>query len=322
MPIGYSRSQSHRSLTQAKKLACSARSRVALEKPRIPRKRGLPWFCLSLIAVLAVLGLSANDALAQAVYGSIAGTVVDSSAAAVANAKVTITDLDRSVVYTAQTNETGAYDQRHLIIGHYRVEVEAPGFKTTVSQVDVAVDTVSTLNVTLQLGNIKETVTVTDEAPLLKTERTDVSTTLSEKQVTELPTYGRNFSQLLLFTPGAVQFCWGDTSTENPQGGIAVQVNGQSFEGDATVLDGTDNRDMMYGNMLIVPSLDSVVEMKVTSAVPDAEFGQVAAAVITTSTKSGTNQIHGSGVWFRRTDWGQARDLFTQSVPNPVTGNI
>lgn len=272
------------------------------------------------IGLAIICGLAPGQLSAQAVYGSIGGTVVDSSGGVVSGAKVTITDLDRNIIYTATTDATGNYDQRHLIVGHYRVQVESPGFKTTVSEVDVAVDSRATFDVTMQPGDVAQTVNVTDEAPLLKTERTDVSTTLTEKQVTQLPTWGRNFSNLLLLTPGAVQFCWGDTSTENPQGGIAVNVNGQMFVGDASVLDGTDNRDFLYGNMLIVPSLDSVVEMKVTSAVPDAEFGQVSAAVITTSTKSGTNEYHGEGLWFRRNDSMEARDPFAQSIPDPITG--
>jgi hypothetical protein len=282
-------------------------------------KPGLRGFVLAL-GLLIICGLTPGRLAAQAVYGSIGGTVVDSSGGVVAGAKVTITDLDRNIVYNTTTDTTGNYDQRHLIVGHYRVQVESPGFKTTVSEVDVAVDSRATFDVTMQPGDVAQTISVTDEAPLLKTERTDVSTTLTEKQVTQLPTWGRNFSNLLLLTPGAVQFCWGDTSTENPQGGIAVNVNGQMFVGDASVLDGTDNRDFLYGNMLIVPSLDSVVEMKVTSAVPDAEFGQVSAAVITTSTKSGTNEYHGEGLWFRRNDSMEARDPFAQSIPDPITG--
>jgi Carboxypeptidase regulatory-like domain/TonB dependent receptor len=277
----------------------------------------------SVMAVLALLLSSllwTGSTCGQAVYGSIGGTVADSSGGGVANAQVTITDLDRNIVYTTTSNGAGSYDQRHLIVGHYRVQVEAAGFKTVVSEVDVAVDSRATFDVTLQPGDVKQTVTVTDEAPLLKTERADVSTTFTEQQVTQLPTWGRNFSELLLLTPGAVQFCWGDTSTENPQGGIAVNVNGQMFVGDASILDGTTNRDFLYGNMLIVPSLDSVVEMKVTSAVPDAEFGQVSAAVITTSTKSGTNNLHGEGMWFRRNDSMEARDPFAQSIPDPITG--
>jgi hypothetical protein len=275
--------------------------------------------CLSLLfSTLSGVPL----ARAQAVYGSIGGTVADSSGAAVANAKVTITDTDRRVVFTTQTNETGRYDERHLIVGHYQIRIEAIAFKTVISEVDVAVDTLVPFDATLQPGLVSETVNVVDETTLLKTERTDVSTTLSARQVNELPTFGRNFSQLMLLTPGTVQFCWGDTSTENPQGGLAVQVNGQMFVGVGSILDGTDNRDFLYGNMLIVPNLDSVVEMKITSASYDAEFGQVSSALIATSTKSGTNNFHGSGFFYRRTDATQARDPFLQATRDPVTGRF
>ena len=133
-----------------------------------------------------------------------------------------------------------------------------------------------------------------------------------------LPNFGRNFSNFMLLTPGTVQFCWGDTSTENPQGGIAVNVNGQMFVGVGSILDGTDNRDFLYGNMLIVPNLDAVVQMKVTSADYDAEFGQVSAAVVSTSTKSGTNEFHGSAFYYNRNNSTYARDPFAQAPPNNV----
>jgi hypothetical protein len=163
---------------------------------------------------------------------------------------------------------------------------------------------------------VTQTINVTAEVPLLKNERTDVSTTLSERAVMELPTINRNFTELILLTPGSIQFNWSDTSTENPQGGIAINVNGQHFTGLGYLLDGTDNRDFMYGNMLVVPDLDSVVQAKVTSSNFDAEFGQAQAGVVTTSTKSGTNEYHGSAFMFRRNDLTQARDPFAQSVPD------
>ena len=257
----------------------------------------------------------------QAVYGSIAGTVYDSSGAGVPRATVTITDLEKNITYTAATNESGNYSQAHLIIGRYRVRVESGGFKVAVQErVDLAVDTVTTVDVTLQPGDVSQTIEVTDEPPLLKTERTDVSTTLAERSVAELPTLGRNFTELMLLTPGAIQYGWNDTSTENPQGGIAVNVNGQFFVGVGALLDGTDNRDMMYGNMIIVPDLDSVVQAKVTSSNYDAEFGSASAAVVTTSTKSGTNEFHGTAFLYRRNDVTQARDPFAQSTADPVTG--
>jgi len=278
----------------------------------------LKLVCLSLLFSL----LSVPSAKAQAVYGSISGTVTDSSGGAVANAKLTITDKDRHVIFTAQTNSTGEYSEQHLIIGHYEVKIEAEGFRTVVANVDVSVDTVAEFNATLQPGTVSETVNVMAESPLLKTERTDVSTVLSDRQVNELPTFSRNFSQLLLVTPGTVQFCWGDTSTENPQSGLAVQVNGQMFVGVNTILDGTDNRDFLYGNMLIVPNLDSIAETKVTTSSYDAEFGQISAALVTASTKSGTNDWHGSAFFYRRSDATYARDQFAQANPDPVTGRF
>ena len=274
--------------------------------------------CLSL--VLSIMGVPAAEA--QAVYGSIGGTVVDSSGGTVGNAMVTITDTERQVVFKTQTDSSGRYDERHLIAGHYQVKIEAPGFKTVISNLEVSVDSVTSFDATLRLGAISEQVTVTDQAPLLKTERTDVSTVLSTEQVNDLPTYSRNFSQLLLVTPGTVQFCWGDTSTENPQSGLAVNVNGQMFVGVNTILDGTDNRDFLYGNMLIVPDLDSIAETKVTTSSYDAEFGQISAALVTVSTKSGTDKWHGSGFFYRRSDATFARDPFAQANPDPVTGRF
>jgi Carboxypeptidase regulatory-like domain/TonB dependent receptor len=297
-------------------------SRIGQSSSRVMRTMridiALKLFCLSLLFSI----LSATPANGQAVYGSIGGTVTDSSGSAVANAKVTITDKDREVIFTVQTDNTGRYDERHLIIGHYQVKIEAQGFRTAVSDVDVSVDTVAEFNAMLPPGAVSETISVMAEAPLLKTERTDVSTLLSERQVNELPTFNRNFSQLLLVTPGTVQFCWGDTSTENPQSGLAVQVNGQMFIGVNTILDGTDNRDFLYGNMLIVPNLDSVAEAKVTSSSYDAEFGQVSAAVVSVSTKSGTDSWHGSTFFYRRSDATIARDPFLQANPDPVTGRF
>jgi hypothetical protein len=259
---------------------------------------------------------------AQAVYGSIAGTVYDPSGATVPKASITITDLGRQVSFTTTSNEIGHFNQGHLIIGQYRVKVEAPGFSAFTEDVGVAVDSVTNIDANLKTGEVTASVEVSTEVPLLKIERTDVSTTLSEMLVREVPTINRNFTQFLLLTPGTIQFNWNDTSTENPQGGIAVNVNGQHFTGVGYLLDGTDNRDFMYGNMIVVPDLDSVIQAKVTSANFDAEFGQAQAGVVTTSTKSGSNGFHGSAFGFRRNDLTQARDPFSQSVPIDSSGRL
>ena len=131
------------------------------------------------LLMLAVFALPSARLQAQAVYGSIAGTVFDPSGAAVPNAKVAITDIGRDINYATLTNESGNYGQTHLIIGNYRLRVEAPGFATYIQEgVSVAVDSVTHVDVTLQTGEVTQTIDVKEEVPLLKTERTDVSTTL------------------------------------------------------------------------------------------------------------------------------------------------
>jgi len=138
---------------------------------------------LSLLACLVLLGVAypVGRTLGQAVYGSIIGTVTDSSGAAVPNAKVTITSVDKGVSVTTTSNESGNYEQQHLIAGTYDVKVEAPGFQASVQKaVQVNVDAAVQVNATLQLGQVTQTVEVTAAVPMLKTERTDVSTSFSE----------------------------------------------------------------------------------------------------------------------------------------------
>ncbi|HUE70985.1 MAG TPA: carboxypeptidase-like regulatory domain-containing protein, partial [Pirellulaceae bacterium] len=132
---------------------------------------------------------------AQAVYGSIVGTVVDPTGAAIPDARVTITDLGRDVTNTTTTNEAGFFNQRFLIVGRYRVRVEAPGFNASVQEsVSVSVDAETRIDVRLQVGDVTETIEVTGEASLLKTERSDVATTYSDQVIVNLPVLNRRFT--------------------------------------------------------------------------------------------------------------------------------
>src|SRR6266852_1600333 len=127
-------------------------------------------FTLAFLFLIAWVS-SGTNAFGQAVYGSIAGTVYDSSGAGVPKATVTITDLQKNINYSTTTNESGNYSQTHLIVGRYRVRVEFTGFKTAVQEnVDLAVDTVTTVDVTLEPGDVTQTINVSEEAPLLKVE--------------------------------------------------------------------------------------------------------------------------------------------------------
>jgi hypothetical protein len=264
-----------------------------------------------------LLALSCAAGLhAQAVYGSIVGSVADSSGAAIANAKVSIRNLERDTTTVTTTNDSGNYSQRYLIVGTYQVRVEVAGFKAAVQEsVKVSVDAEARVDMHLQIGEQTQTIEVTSQAPMLKTERSDVSTTYDQKQVSQLPILNRRFTNFQLMTPGVSLWPVSLTAAqpENPQGSYRLLVNGQSFAGVSHLLDGTDNHDAVLGWIVINPTLESVTEAKVTTADFDAEFGTAAAAVVSSQTKSGTNALHGSGFEFLRNDHLQARNPFTQS---------
>lgn len=280
-------------------------------------------FPLLTVACAALLTVSATRLCAQAVYGSIVGTITDSTGSVVPNAKVTITDTGRDVTVATFANESGNFMQRYLIVGRYRVHVEATGFKTFVQDnVNVSVDTEVRLDVRLEVGEVTQTVEVSSEVGILKTERSDVSTTYSDRVISNLPILNRRFTNFQLMTPGVVSFPTSLTaaSAENPQGSYRMLVNGQSFAGTSHLLDGTDNHDAVLGWIVINPTLDSVTEAKITTANYDAEFGVASAGVVSAQTKSGTNQLHGTAFEFLRNDHLQARNPFTQSRPIPNSG--
>ena len=274
-------------------------------------------------ALAVILALCVPKIDAQAVYGSMVGTVLDASGAVVAGAKVTITDTNRDVSMSTVTNESGNYTQRALIVGRYRLRAEAPGFKTVVQDnIGVSVDVETRVDVRMEVGEVTQTMEVTAEASVLKTERSDVATTWSEKTVTNLPTLNRRFTNFQLMTPGVVSFPSSMTaaSAENPQGSYRMLVNGQSFAGTSHLLDGTDNHDAVLGWIVINPTLESVTEAKITTANYDAEFGVASAGVVSAQTKSGTNTLHGSAFEFLRNNVMQARNPFTQSKAIPNSG--
>lgn len=263
------------------------------------------------VICFAVLALIGPRAFGQAVYGNIVGTVVDQSGAAVANAKVTITDTQRAVNFNTTSNDNGNFTQRFLIAGTYQVRVEAVGFKAAVQTISVSVDQEARIDVKLEVGEVSQVVEISAEAPLLKTERSDVAVTFSEKTVSNLPLLNRRFTTFEIFTPGVTAFPGQTAASEDPQGSFRKVVNGQSFAGTSHLLDGTDNHDSMLGLIVINPTLESLTEAKITTSAYDAEFG-ANAGVVSAQTRSGTNDFHLVGFEFLRNDHLNARNPFTQ----------
>src|SRR5262249_27526777 len=179
----------------------------------------------------------------------------------------------------------------------------------------VGVDTAVRVDAQLQVGDVTQSVEVSGEIPQLQTEKSDVSTTFGAQTVESLPIYNRNFTTFQLLSPGNQRLNgWNHAASENPQGSQQILTQGQHFAGTAFELDGTDNQDPILGIIVINPNLDAIEEVKITAQDYDAEFGKAIGAVVTSQTKSGTNEIHGSGFDFERSNANFARNPFTEPL--------
>jgi outer membrane receptor protein involved in Fe transport len=266
-----------------------------------------------LLTAVCLLSLS-PVAFGQAVYGSIFGTITDTTAAAVPDATVTVTDEAKGTSVSVQSNGSGEFTVEHLIPDIYDVKVEAKGFKGYEQKgIQLFADTSVKVTAALSAGGSEQTIEVNaDTVPELKTDRADVSTVFDSKDIGDLPVGGRNFTNLQLLLPGAQLLGWNHAPDENPQGSAQIQVDGQAFGGVAFQLDGTDNQDPILGIIVINPNIDSLSETKITTQNFDAEFGKAVSSVMTAQTKSGTNSFHGSAFDYRISTANLAQDPYTQ----------
>src|ERR1700760_2197427 len=274
-----------------------------------------------LLLLSLLLALVPSRMLAQAIFGSINGTVTDPSGAVVPNASITVTDTDKGTTRVVTTSDSGSFLVHDLIPDHYQLKVEASGFSSAQSAViQVSADSGSQVNFELRPGAASQTIEVTSEAPELKTDRADVSTTLNTLTVEETPNLVRNTTSLILLAPATTASTFSNANAEDPQRSIPISSNGQSPFSAGFVLDGANDKDGFIGEIVVNPPLDSIQELKFINQNYDAEFGAAVAGVTVMQTKSGTNRFHGSAYDYRRSDAQQARDPFTQYPGNNPVG--
>jgi Carboxypeptidase regulatory-like domain len=257
----------------------------------------------------------ASALLAQVDRGTIVGTVTDASGANVEGAKVVIRNLatDQSVEVT--TDSSGAYAANLLRIGAYAVTVERQGFKKAVEpNVEVGVNQVVRVDLTLQVGSATESIEVAGAAPLLQTETSSLGTIETERRISDLPLNGRNFIQLAYLGPGANSGQTGSNVSggvfENERANEALSVNGLRVSNNNFLLNGVDNNEFGLGGVVVLPPPDAIQEFRTEENSMSAEFGRGGAAV-NVVVKSGTNQIHGGAYEFIRNDKLDARNFFT-----------
>ena len=250
-------------------------------------------FCLLLIACAAVFAQVTADA-------NLTGIVKDSTGAVVPNAQVKLESANTGAMREARTNDTGEYRFDLVTPGTYTVTISAPGFRTEVTKgVVLAVGQTGTNNVTLQVGQQSEMVTVESVAPLMNVEKTDVSTAFTPSQVENLPLVGRDFANLAYLAPG-VKISDSYDPTKNRY--AILSVNGQSGRNVNVTVNGVDNKDNTVGGPVMQFPLEAIQEFNISTQRFSAVNGRSEGAAINVITKAGTNDYHGSLFGYFRND--------------------
>jgi hypothetical protein len=275
---------------------------------------------LPILAVLFVLstGPVAVVHAQSSTAGNITGEVRDQQGAAIAKAEVTLTEEKTGGSRTVTANDDGFYSATSLLPGRYTVSVAPQGFKkTVVSNVELHVSENKTVNLEVQVGQVSEVVNVASVEAQVDTRGGDVSSLVSEKQVTELPLNGRNYAQLALMVPGVSPVTQSGAGGAfraqgtGLDGGVDMSVNGNQSNTNLWTVDGVNNMDVGSNRTLLVfPSIDSIQEFRVERNSFSAEFGQAQGAVVNLITKGGANTFHGAGFYFLRDDSLNANDFF------------
>lgn len=281
------------------------------------------WMQASLL--LLSIGLLVGVHAQSSTTGNITGTVRDPQGAAVPKAEVTITEDKTGVSRTVRATEDGFYTATSLPAGVYTISTSPSGFKKTVTTgVDLHVNENKTVNLDVQVGQVTETVTVTSESAPVELRSGEVSSLITEKQVTELPLNGRNYAQLALMVPGVspvTQAGAGGAFATRGTGlnaGVDMSVSGNQSNANLWTVDGVNNMDVGSNRTLLVfPSIDSIQEFRVERNSFGAEFGQAQGAVVNLITKGGSNEFHGTAFEFYRNDSLNANNFFLNRSGQP-----
>jgi Carboxypeptidase regulatory-like domain len=257
--------------------------------------------CKSLAWAMVLFPPCFIPASAQTVTGAIRGIVTDSTGAIVAGAKVTATNAATGVPTTTKTNPAGEYSIRFLPVGTYQLIVEASGFKTaTYGPFALEIDQTAKIDIPLSVGASESTVTVSAEVePILNTESATLGETFTENTINSVPLNGRDFSQLTVYTPGAVstgfnQYGSMNSTERSTMAANEVDVNGNRAQSNNYLLDGQEVNENLNNTIGYAPSPDSLGQIRVVASNANAEFGNVNGGTVLAVMKSGSNRLHGS----------------------------
>jgi hypothetical protein len=271
--------------------------------------------------IIAVVLLLAVAAAGQTNRGAIAGTVIDQNGAAIPGANVTVTNIGTGQKQTVTTSEDGAFQVSSLDPVTYSITVEAQGFKTaTIQSLKVDTATTANANIIVEPGAVGESVTVLADAPLLNTESGTATTTVTERQIQDIPLNNRSVLDLALTAPNVT----GDVGSEDPGvsgdqpvPGFNLNVNGGRSGSTAILADGVNNTGVGLARSVVSFTPETVQEFTVQTSAYSAEFGNTGGGVINATTKSGTNDLNGVALWYTRNPKFNATPFTIGTAPRP-----
>src|SRR6266487_3615443 len=269
------------------------------------------------LSVGLVLGfvLMPSPVAAQAVTGTILGTVRDSSGGALPGATVTLLNQDTGYTRTFTSDSSGEYTAPLMPTGNYTVTCEISGFKKqSLANVRLGVDQKVRADLKLDIGQMSEAVTIQAETPLIQTNSSELGATIANEQIEALPLNGRNFVSLTRTIPGVLRPVPGanidGAGSLAWRAGSGFNANGHRARDNNFLLDGVDNNETWLQTVVIFPSVDALDEFKLQTSTFSAEFGRSMGGVVNLQIKSGRNEFHGSAFEFLRNDALDANNWF------------
>jgi hypothetical protein len=266
-----------------------------------------------LFRLVLLVALSSASVYGQLLKSTILGTITDSSGAVIPAVQVVVTEQGTNAVRSAPTNDSGLYVVANLDPGVYRVEVEHSGFrKVTRANIDVPPNNTVRIDLELTPGAVSEVVDVTAEAPILKTDRADTGGQIAVQQLQALPlATNRNYQGLLMTVPGAGGKAVREHSEfYNSQDNLSNRVNGQERAANNFMIEGVDNNIETGSLTAIIPPIEAIQTVDVSTSNSDPELGRAGGAVVNATIKSGTNDLHGSLFYFHKNEKMFVIDVF------------
>src|SRR6266849_7125021 len=267
--------------------------------------------CKIRIVLAAAALILSGSALGQT--AGITGLITDPNGAAIPGAAITARNVNTGIDTETITNNQGYYTFPSLNPGNYDLVVRKPGFRTTTrATIKIDVAQVARIDLALTVGEVKESVTISAEAPMLASETATVGQVITSQKMVDLPLNGRDFTQLATLTPGAIS-----RGTNSSMQAPSLSINGSRVSKTVFMIDGANVSSQYFDVASIVPSVDAIQEFSVQSNAFSAEYGQ-GTAIINASLRTGTNQIHGSAFEFLRNQVLDARNFFNTTGVRPA----